>query len=221
MQVCTSEPWISPTGSPSPPLTTLTTWPWQNGWGANSGRQTGGWFRPCRPNRRGYTWWRVERVWGLYALAQDVQAKVGPETGARWFRKRPPEVAGAALSRGCHACHHFSRAYLRHLVTSKEILGLRLTTIHNLHFILDLMRQIRASILDGTFTAFKDEFLAGYQVVPESAREQRSGEARGQVGKQGNAPCPRSTTVRIGLCLLSGIYHRCFESVSHVNHPGS
>ncbi len=63
----------------------------------------------------------------------------------------------------CYTCRHFSRAYLRHLVTIKEMLGLRLTTIHNLHFVLDLMRQIRASILDGTFAALKDEFLAGWQ----------------------------------------------------------
>jgi queuine tRNA-ribosyltransferase len=62
----------------------------------------------------------------------------------------------------CYACQHFSRAYLRHLVVAKEILGLRLTTVHNLYFVLDLMRQIRASILDGTFAAFKDEFLADY-----------------------------------------------------------
>jgi len=63
----------------------------------------------------------------------------------------------------CYTCRNFSRAYLRHLVSIKEILGLRLTTIHNLHFVLDLMRQIRASILDGTFAALKDEFLAGWQ----------------------------------------------------------
>lgn len=64
----------------------------------------------------------------------------------------------------CYACLHFSRAYLRHLFAAKEILGLRLTTIHNLHFMLDLMSRIRASILDGTFAAFKDEFLASWQV---------------------------------------------------------
>jgi len=73
----------------------------------------------------------------------------------------------------CYACQHFSRAYLRHLIAAKEILGLRLTTIHNLHFMLDLMRQIRASILDGAFVAFKDEFLASYRSVPEKAVTQR------------------------------------------------
>jgi queuine tRNA-ribosyltransferase len=63
----------------------------------------------------------------------------------------------------CYACQHFSRAYLRHLIAAKEILGLRLTTIHNLHFTLDLMRQMRASILDGTFGALREEFLASWQ----------------------------------------------------------
>ncbi len=63
----------------------------------------------------------------------------------------------------CYACRHFTRAYLRHLIRAKEMLGLRLTTIHNLHFTLHLMRQIRASILDGTFAAFRGEFLASWQ----------------------------------------------------------
>jgi queuine tRNA-ribosyltransferase len=63
----------------------------------------------------------------------------------------------------CYACQHFSRAYVRHLVRAREILGLRLTTIHNLHFVLDLMRQMRTLILEGTFLAFKKEFLAQYR----------------------------------------------------------
>ena len=52
---------------------------------------------------------------------------------------------------GCYACQNFTRAYLRHLLVADEILGLHLLSIHNLHFLLDLMRRIRASILDGTF----------------------------------------------------------------------
>lgn len=72
----------------------------------------------------------------------------------------------------CYACQHFSRAYLRHLFTVKEILGLRLTTIHNLHFVLHLMRRIRASILDGTFTAFKEKFLASYREVSGETKAQ-------------------------------------------------
>jgi queuine tRNA-ribosyltransferase len=52
---------------------------------------------------------------------------------------------------GCYTCQTFTRAYLRHLLVAQEILGLHLLSIHNLHFLLDLMRRIRASILDGTF----------------------------------------------------------------------
>lgn len=51
----------------------------------------------------------------------------------------------------CYTCQTFTRAYLRHLLVAGEILGLHLLSIHNLHFLLDLMRRIRASILDGTF----------------------------------------------------------------------
>jgi queuine tRNA-ribosyltransferase len=61
-------------------------------------------------------------------------------------------------------------AYLRHLIVAKEILALRLTTLHNLHFMLEIMRRIRQSILDGTFAAYKQAFLAVYQPVPEERR---------------------------------------------------
>jgi queuine tRNA-ribosyltransferase len=73
----------------------------------------------------------------------------------------------------CYTCQHFSRAYLRHLVVAKEILGLRLTTIHNLHFVLELMRQIRTSILEGTFAIFKDEFLSGWRGGKRAGEENR------------------------------------------------
>jgi len=64
----------------------------------------------------------------------------------------------------CPACTTFSRAYLRHLVKAEEILGLRLISLHNLHFYLSLMRKIRATILDGSFAEFRKEFVSGYRV---------------------------------------------------------
>jgi len=70
----------------------------------------------------------------------------------------------------CYACQNFSRAYLRHLVMAKEILGVRLATIHNLHFMLNLMREIREAISRGEFVALKEEFLASYEVVEYEAR---------------------------------------------------
>jgi queuine tRNA-ribosyltransferase len=65
----------------------------------------------------------------------------------------------------CYTCRRFSRAYLRHLFKAEEILGLRLMTIHNLHFLLDLMRRVRQSILDGEFTAFRQQFMEGYRIT--------------------------------------------------------
>jgi len=63
----------------------------------------------------------------------------------------------------CYSCTHFSKAYLRHLIKAEEVLGMRLTTIHNLHFYIDLMRQIRESIEAGVFAEFREEFVGGYR----------------------------------------------------------
>jgi queuine tRNA-ribosyltransferase len=60
----------------------------------------------------------------------------------------------------CYCCRNFSRAYLHHLHRSKEILGARLNTIHNLHYYLHLMREIRAVIDAGQFHAFRLQFNA-------------------------------------------------------------
>ncbi len=60
----------------------------------------------------------------------------------------------------CHACLHFSRAYLHHLNRVDEILGAHLSTIHNLHFYLDLMRGMRAAIEAGTLDAWRAAFAA-------------------------------------------------------------
>ncbi|MFM8231251.1 MAG: tRNA guanosine(34) transglycosylase Tgt [Chthoniobacterales bacterium] len=64
---------------------------------------------------------------------------------------------------GCYACANFSRAYLRHLVKAEEILGLRLITLHNLHFYLGLMRRVRAALEAGTFADFRRTFVGGYK----------------------------------------------------------
>jgi queuine tRNA-ribosyltransferase len=63
----------------------------------------------------------------------------------------------------CDACHQFSRGYIRHLIKSEEILGLRLITLHNLHFYLNLMNQARNEIEKGTFDQFRKAFVAGYK----------------------------------------------------------
>lgn len=63
----------------------------------------------------------------------------------------------------CDACHQFSRGYIRHLIKAEEILGLRLITLHNLHFYLNLMNQARAEIEKGTFDQFRKAFVAEYK----------------------------------------------------------
>ncbi len=62
----------------------------------------------------------------------------------------------------CYSCRNFNRAYLRHLFNSDEILGLRLVSLHNVHFYLELMRNIREAIKLDRFVEFKEEFLARY-----------------------------------------------------------
>jgi queuine tRNA-ribosyltransferase len=69
---------------------------------------------------------------------------------------------------GCPACTRFTRAYVRHLLNQQEILGLRLLSLHNLRFVLDLVAGARAAIERGELRSYKEDALA---------RLQRSGEA--------------------------------------------
>ncbi|MCX5756558.1 MAG: tRNA guanosine(34) transglycosylase Tgt [Gemmatimonadetes bacterium] len=68
---------------------------------------------------------------------------------------------------GCSTCRRFSRAYLRHLVQTEEILGLRLLSLHNVHFLIAIMRRARATIADGTFAAWSQDWLARYHSSDE------------------------------------------------------
>jgi queuine tRNA-ribosyltransferase len=63
----------------------------------------------------------------------------------------------------CPACREFTRGYIRHLIKAEEILGLRLITLHNLHFYLNLMSQARTEIERGTFDKFRKAFVAEYK----------------------------------------------------------
>jgi queuine tRNA-ribosyltransferase len=73
----------------------------------------------------------------------------------------------------CYTCRTFSRAYLRHLIISGEISGLRLATIHNLHFMQQLMEQIRAAIAQSTFASFRTRFLQAYQITDQRVRHEQ------------------------------------------------
>jgi queuine tRNA-ribosyltransferase len=63
----------------------------------------------------------------------------------------------------CPACREFMRGYIRHLIKAEEILGLRLITLHNLHFYLNLMSRARTEIECGAFDQFRKAFVAGYK----------------------------------------------------------
>jgi queuine tRNA-ribosyltransferase len=77
----------------------------------------------------------------LFTRRGDVKIR-----NARWR----DDVEPLDESCGCYACRHFTRAYLHHLQRTNEILGARLNTIHNLHYYLGLMRELRAAIEAGT-----------------------------------------------------------------------
>jgi queuine tRNA-ribosyltransferase len=66
----------------------------------------------------------------------------------------------------CSACRRFSRAYIRHLYVSDEILGLRLLSLHNVHFLVRLMRDARAAILAGDLGSWSRDWLARYHSRP-------------------------------------------------------
>ena len=66
----------------------------------------------------------------------------------------------------CSTCTRFSRAYIRHLFVADEILGLRLLSLHNVHFLVALMRRARAAIADGSFDLWSRDWLARYHSRP-------------------------------------------------------
>jgi len=64
---------------------------------------------------------------------------------------------------GCYACKNYTRAYIAHLHKSREMLGPMLCSIHNLYFIVNLVKKMRETIIDGTFADFKREFMSVYR----------------------------------------------------------
>jgi len=82
---------------------------------------------------------------------------------ARFARDERPLEDGCS----CPACARFSRAYIRHLLNQHEILGLRLLSLHNLRFLLDLVAAARQAIERGEFLTWKDEALLRAKGVDE------------------------------------------------------
>ena len=96
---------------------------------------------PTRNARNGFLFTRRGEIKIRNARYQDDLAPVDPDCG-------------------CYTCRHYSRAYLRHLHQCNEILGHRLTTIHNLSYYQDLMREMRDAIGAGQWRGFRDGFEA-------------------------------------------------------------
>lgn len=65
---------------------------------------------------------------------------------------------------GCPVCQNYTKAYIRHLFQTKEMLGMILASQHNIYFLANLCERIRLSILDGQFEQFRDSFLSGYKI---------------------------------------------------------
>jgi len=65
----------------------------------------------------------------------------------------------------CYTCRTFTRAYLRHLIVAKEMLAATLISIHNIQFLVDLVKRARQSILDDNFPSFSADFLASYKTT--------------------------------------------------------
>jgi queuine tRNA-ribosyltransferase len=104
---------------------------------------------------------RVARNGALFTL----QGRVNIRKAVYKTRKGPVD-AGC----DCYTCRTFSAAYLHHLFKCEELLAYRLATIHNLRFIIRLMQRIGDAIQQGTFAAFKNDFLSQYQVTDEEVR---------------------------------------------------
>ncbi len=85
----------------------------------------------------------------------------------------------------CTTCQRFSRAYLRHLFRTGEILGLRLATIHNVRFLIRLMEQARAAILADRYQSFMDDFLSRFQTIPHAVREASRAAREASLRQQG------------------------------------
>lgn len=104
----------------------------------------------------------------------------------------------------CFACRNHTRAYIRHLLNVNEILGLKLMSIHNSHFYLQLMKEIRAHLENGTFSDFRKEFVANYvpservramsqNIKLPSIAEALKSTHKGKVAKAKNAKAPKTT----------------------------
>jgi queuine tRNA-ribosyltransferase len=68
----------------------------------------------------------------------------------------------------CYVCKNYTRAYIRHLLKAKEMFGLRLCSWHNIHFLLNLMKDVRLAISEDRLLDFRNEFFEQYGYTGKS-----------------------------------------------------
>ena len=107
---------------------------------------------------------RVARHGGLFTATGRVNIKA-----ARFRTQRDPIEEDC----DCYTCRNYSAAYVHHLLRAEEQLYYRLGTIHNIHFMLRLAKQLRTAILAGIYPTFRDDFLARYTPASEQVREEQ------------------------------------------------
>lgn len=82
---------------------------------------------------------------------------------AKWKEDPRPVEEGCA----CYTCRNYTRSYIRHLLNCGELLAFRLLSIHNLHCMQTVMAETREAIQEGTFTAYRRDFLSRYQKISD------------------------------------------------------
>lgn len=115
---------------------------------------------PTRIARMGHIMHKREGTNGQ-ALDKQVAQSFNPERFAYDITKAVFKNDGAplALDCRCYTCQHYSRAYVHYLFKSHELLAFELATVHNVQFMMDLMREIRQAIMEKRFTKLKQEWL--------------------------------------------------------------
>lgn len=137
-----------------------------------------GWTAPLLPKEKPKYLMGVgspEDMLKAISMGVDIFDSVFPTRNARhntvYTRKGKINLGKEKLSRElgpidgtcrCYTCTNFSLAYVNHLLREYEYLGMRLATLHNLHFLINLMKEAREAIDEGVFSAFKDSFLESY-----------------------------------------------------------
>ena len=104
---------------------------------------------------------RVARNGGVFTPYGRVNVYTAP------FREREGPIDDGC---DCYACSSFPAAYLHHLFRARELLAYRLASVHNLRFVMRLMEEARAAIVEGRYAAFRDNFLARYRATDDAVR---------------------------------------------------